>query len=352
MYNKQISGDVMQNRKTLDELYEQFCSQEKEAKKDGMKCMVFTSGMLFADFQPLFGLTVVPSLYYLFSFASNVLGPSFQWKKRVDESIDFLEFEKKFILLFNDLKQTLEKIGGTRPVELFSICYYLIRNGYLSIHHVFYAYNNGGYNFSQKSSIVAGYGVCRNLSPFFVDLLRCFDYESYNINMLLIEQEITRMTADYFLHKELEEKLTITEPILSSSHEKLLLLLTNAIIKYNHSATLLANGKESYIMDVMNETFYSIHDKKVYPFFNNEVIKSNLSKDKTNKRIPKVDSSDISDFDALVEEYLETREKCDGYRDTFERFYLEHKELYEEIFFEREEIEKKYEKILSLFIKK
>ncbi len=342
----------MENQKTLEDLYKQFCLQKRDAKIDLAKCMISNFTVCLAEIYPLFGIAMVPAFYYLSSFVYSYLNPIFTYKKQIKETIEILEFEKKFIYLYGDLKCTLEKIGVQSPIELFSFYYYLVLNGYLSLGHTFYAENSDKYDFSLKSSIIAGYGKCRNLSPFFVDLLNTFGYQSYNIPMFLDNTDIIKMTDDYFRHKEdlKQENIDITVPPASFNLKEMSRLFIERGWDYNHFVTLLANKEESYIMDAMNETFYLIANGKVYPFLGHDKVKTNLKKDAEKNKLPKVSSVGIKDFDVLAQEYLEAREKCDGYRDTFETFYLEHKDLYEDICHEREEIQKKYQKILSFVL--
>ncbi len=324
----------MRHRKNLNEVYEKLEKQEQVFKMQLKKACVCVGVPPFSIINSFCGISGIPFLYYVFS-SINSLYNSDCIEREFINSVEYLEFEKKFSFLLNDLKSMLKNIKMDTPPSIFSSYYYLVRNGFLSINHTFKADNIPNYKFCNASSILAGYGVCRNLTFFLTELLRYFSYKSYNIEMLLEGQALCKMTDDSFLESE-EEEIPI-----------------NSTQSFNHEVTLLADGKKSYIMDVMNETFYLIYSNLVYPYENElEPIYTNLKEDVSfykRKKIPKVDSSGICDFEKITMEYLKTKSMCEGYNLTFETFYLEHKELYKEICADGEELSKQYEKILSLY---
>lgn len=325
----------MKRRKNLEEIYELLSKRESIFKNEFKKSLIFGGLTPLTIVNSYFGIVSIPFLYY--TLTSLYFGYSYErFDKYFVNSMEYTEFENKFSILFEDLKHMLENKGIKTPPEVFASYYYLVQNGFLSQDHIFKASNIPNYKFSDASSIPAGYGVCRNLSPFLTQLLQCFSYNSYTIQMLLEEQKLYTMTEDEFLCDE-------EFPINHDGEDG----------EYNHIGTLLADKNRSYIMDPMNETFYLIYENFVYPYGNaNETIYTDLKTEYTyykHRKIPKVDSSGIEDFEKIVIEYLQTKENCSDCIPTFEKFYVEHRELYKELAFSSSQLSKGFEKILSLY---
>lgn len=322
----------MKKGKNLEEIYELLSKRNSMFKIQFKKVGIFGGMLPLMIANSYFKIVSIPFLYYsLSSMYSICIYDSYD--KYFINSIEYMEFEKKFSILFEDLKCMLENIGINTPPEIFASYYYLVQNGFLSQDHIFMANNIPNYKFSNAASIPAGYGVCRNLAPFLTQLLQSFSYTSYTIQMLLEEQKLCKMTEDQFLYDEV--------------------FFNENYGGYNHTITLLADKNRSYIMDSMNETFYLIYENFVYPFGNDkETVYTDLKIEDTyykHRKIPKVDSSGIEDFEEIVIEYLKTKENCSDCIPTFEKFYVEHRDLYKELAFDSSQLSKGYEKILSLY---
>lgn len=226
----------------------------------------------------------------------------------------------------------------------------MVKNGFLSIDHSFLVESKSDPTFFLcPTSIVQGNGVCRNLASFLTDLLNVNGYSCYNVRMGFYNQEFYSFTNDYYNYPDAEETLIVDKTKkggLESLVEKIRGTIGNRSITYNHLATLLENNDSSYIMDPMKNTFYCIYDDIVYPYLSNEKIMTNLKEDWMDSkiRIPSVSSTQL-DSQKLVELYQRARLKCDDSFYTFQRFYLEHRELYEEIVFQRQQCLEKIEKI-------
>ncbi len=79
--------------------------------------------------------------------------------------------------------------------------------------------------------------------------------------MGLHNQQLYYLSNGYY-HSRLEENEDISQKvIMKNSLENLLRRKRSK--GFNHVTTLLANAEESYIMDLMNKTFYYIHGNSV-----------------------------------------------------------------------------------------
>ncbi len=324
----------MKKEKNVEEIYE-LLRKRNAILKTNFKRMGICGGMIpFTIANSSFGIFSIPFFYYALSIMYSACSYDFLDRYFIN-SLEYTEFINKFSILFEDLKYMLEGIEIKTPPKIFASYYYLVRNGFLSQDHTFMANNIPNYKFNNASSIPAGYGVCRNLAPFLTQLLQSFSYKSYTIQMLLEEQMLCKMTEEQFLHDK-------DEVFFEGNYGE-----------YNHVTTLFADKNRSYIMDPMNETFYLIYEDFVYPFRNDkEAVYTGLKTEDTyykHRKIPKVDSSGIEDFEEIVIEYLQAKENCSDCIPTFEKFYVEHRDLYKELAFDSSQLSKGYEKILSLY---
>ncbi len=80
-----------------------------------------------------------------------------------------------------------------------------------------------------------------------------------------------------------------------------------------------------------------------------EIFKIGFKKEWRNSqnKIPRVSSNELN-TDKLIKLYKNARLSCDDSFYTFQKFYLEHKELYEEIVNNRNDLSNKYMKSKSL----
>lgn len=339
---------MYKNIKSLDELYEEILDEVVKLKPNLKKAILTTFPTILIDINPVFCPVVIPPLVYIAKVGSNMFNIintlGFDLNKNVYNSLEYLKFEKKYFLLISELKKMLQAISIDEPMEIFAVYYYLVSNGYLSVNHEFYADNKDFFYHNLGSSIFSGIGVCRNLSPFLTDLLREYNYESYTIQMLLQNMKINRLSDDYFISTLSDDKEDEKNSIKKIRRK-------NAV-DYNHVSTLLAHNDKSIIMDPMNNTFYTLEKDGVCPYGNmDSVVPTNLKKEclcHKNAKICRHISSSKLDIEELTLQYRQARQKCDIYTSMFEFFYLEHRELYEELLLDREEFAKKYTKIKNM----
>ncbi len=254
-------------------------------------------------------------------------------------------------LLYELKKRVLTRLDTKQPMEVFAVYYYMVKNGFLSINHSFLVENKSDLtDFLCPTSIVEGNGCCRNLASFLTALLNVNGYHCYNVKMGHYNQEFYSLSDDDYDYSDIEEPLIVDETKkggLEALIEKIMSRKGKHTITYNHVATLLADNDSSYIMDPMLNTFYCINEGNVYPYFSNEKRSTNLEEDWMDSKIkiPSVSSMQL-DSQELIKLYQEARLKCNDSFYTFQRFYLEHRELYEEIVFQRQQCLEKITKIL------
>lgn len=340
---------------TLDDLYQEILDNSKKFNVSLILFNLCNISISLTMINPLFSEMIIPTNIFGIKMIYHLYKPLSLYQNECAHSKEYLELENNYFILLKELQQLLLNMQSKKPMEIFAIYYYLVLNGFLSVDKTFYA-NNSDFHYHKPTSIVAGHGVCRHLAPFFTDLLKCFEYDAFNIEMLLDNQAIVRMSNDSFCYTE-----TLKNEIDNESFENkqsfLDDLMRRLIIKKsgNHISTLLADENKSYIIDPTNNTIYLIKSGCAYPLLNaNEPIpiKSKVDFIERKVKLPKVDSLGIDNLDMMLNEYIEARKKCDDYSDTFEKFYLEHKDLYQEIIENRNNFEQKYQKIKSkIFIK-
>ena len=301
-----------------------------------------------------------PYLFYILGGCYTVFGSN-ELKKIIKRIINMLNFPKRikitneyqdmqkiYKILLQDLKQLLHKIKIQNPVEIESAYTYLVQQGYLSKNHEFLCKQNEIIYPFNATGIIEGQGVCRHLATFLTDLLNEFEYDSYNLSMAVQSGDTIYRIPSSPIYKrpeknnseesesfELSENSDLRETIFYLISE-----IIKKIIPYNHVVTLYANGDKSYILDPMQRTIYLMADKNIYTYDNlANNLKVNLKKSyEDNFKLPKKLSSKQVDSNKLIEDYNRVQSLCLGYSNTFEQFYLEHKDIYEEILSKRDEI--------------
>lgn len=339
---------MQKNAKSLDELYEEILNDAIKLKPNLTKACLSSLGTTLIDFNPIFCPMIIPPFLYITKAATNMFNIintlGIDMKENAYNSLEYLKFEKKYFLLIDKLKKMLQAISVDEPMEIFAVYYYLVLNGYLSVDHEFYADNKDLFYHNLGSSIFSGVGVCRNLSPFLTDLLREYDYESYTIQMHLQNTKIFRLSDDYYTS-------TFSDDI-EDENDKLKNYRRKNTSDYNHVSTLLADKDKSFIMDPMNNTFYTLEKSGVFPYGNiDSSIPTNLKKEclyHKNAKICGNLSSNNLETKQLVSQYNAARQKCETYASMFEYFYLENRELYRELLLDRDEFAKKYTKIRDM----
>jgi len=336
----------------MDDLYQEILVHQKKSKTCLKIFDVCNLLILLAILNPTFLGMIAPISKFGAKGIYHLYIPLFLLKNYCINTKEYLQLERSYFLLLKELKDLLIDIEIEKPMEIFSIYHYLVLNGFLSVDKKFYA-ENVDLNYHEATSIVTGYGVCRHLAPFLTDLLKYFDYDTFNIGMFLNEQRIVRMNDDNFNHIIKTEDYKIDDSI-ESNHSFLIDLIMESVRDRspNHCATLLADGSKSYIMDPMNNTIYFILYNRAFPIYNfHEPVdikwKGDLKTQKTN-----ISSSEIEDLNQMLREYDVIRKKCPSYSDTFEKFYLEHRELYCEIIEKRNNFENEYQKIKQVIFQK
>jgi len=340
----------------LDQLYDKVVQSSKISGFYLFGTYASMGTTFFSFLNPIFPEMTLPMILSFSGFLSKFFKYYYKIDEKCVNSLEYLKLENNYYFLLNELKELLVDIEIENPMEIFAAYYYLVRNGFLSMDKTFYADRNDK-KFHTPSSIIEGTGVCRHLSPFLTDLLNIFEYDAYNIGMYLRDEDKLCVFNDDFYYRFSSSNKT-SEDILSKKDSHFYKLMSNLFFNLygNHITTLLYDKNESYILDPMNNTFYLIKSHGASSFGKENLCPLKYKKINDSKnisllekmRIYNASSSKINNIDYLVDEYYGVRDRLDDYLETFERFYLEHKELYQEIVNDRNEFEKKYVKIKNV----
>lgn len=244
-------------------------------------------------------------------------------------SSDYNNANQMYNILLKEIIKLFHNLDCDNEMKIFAGYSYMLRKGYLSLEHEFY-YDpdiNSSFYFL-GSNVVLGYGNCKHINTFLTDLLKEDGYNCYNICMR-INSEIKSLNNN-FLKKS--SKKTLKRDDLSW---KLFKLFYNLYSKNpNHLATLFYKNNYSYIMDATNNAIFSIdHEKNIVQKDKHFLIKD----EKIFNKNQKIDLDTIllptkkEELKILLNDYYQIFNmflECD---DILEKFYLEHKELYQDI---------------------
>lgn len=321
----------------LDKLYDEVVRSGKRANFYLFGTYATMGSTFFSSLNPIFPEMAFPMLLSFSGFLATFFKYAVKLEENSINSLEYSKLENNYYYFLNELKMLLTDIETEKPMEIFAAYYYLVRNGYLSIDKTFYADRNDR-KFHTPSSIIEGTGVCRHLSPFLTDLLNVFDYDAYNIGMYLRDEDKIYVFNEEFYYR-LPNFDSSSEDVLEKNESFLIKIISSIfqILNGNHVNTFLYDKNRSYILDPMNNTVYLIKNHGASSFGKENPCSLKYKKIMDSKDISLLDkikiysasSSKISDIDDLVEEYYDVRDRLDDYLETFDRFYLEHKELYQ-----------------------
>lgn len=268
-------------------------------------------------------------------------------------SKEFQEAYDTYQIFLDEFKKLAQDLEWDNEMKVFSGYSYLFKQGYLSLPHEFY-FSRSSDNVLQflGSNVILGYGSCRHINSMLRDLLCNLGYSAYCFGINL-DKDITYLNS--LEVKKVDESLELVESTQNSSKLYLLLhsifRLADKIMKNetNHLVTLVEKEKDSYFMDALNNTLFFI-DKRGRVFQRESVFDIdntkcsgkilNYGKNLEVKKILK--ETDLEEVELLLADYYEVWNQLPDYRDTFSKFYLEHRELYEEIVEKRRVLKKSY----------
>lgn len=271
------------------------------------------------------------------------------------ESVEFKEFYKVYNFILEEVIKLFKDLDINNESEIFAGYYYLLKNGYLSIDNKFYYENHvNDCLFFYCANVIEGYGNCVDISSMFTDLLNFSGIESYNISMML-DDSVARLNDEdldcFVLDEEIESCIKSGDVNFLNKLKECLFHISKRRKRYNHLVTLSINDNNIVVMDATNNTifginkdFSSIHqngrdyliENKV--ILNGGIVRQNLKEILNNKYTSNFD------VDKFLVDYNGSYNKCLECRDIFDKFYMEHKCLYEEIVLKKRDLQKKFVK--------
>lgn len=265
-------------------------------------------------------------------------------------SKEYIEAYSYYKIVLEELSYLATTIDWDNEMKLYAGYCYLYKQGYLSFSHQFY-YSKYAEDckFLEGNNITLGIGCCRHINSMLKDLLKECGYSSFNLEMLLDycvvhlnDMEKLRLDeAQESIQEELDNEQLETKKIQSIWN-----LFSKKDIPTNHSVTLFQDDTHSYIMDATNDTIYYVTDDlKVYQGGHEFKVQfDKLWNDGEELRLRNfLKSSSRPILEKRLQDYHETWEECFELTDTFERFYQEHKELYEEVVEKRKVLKREHD---------
>ncbi len=280
---------------------------------------------------------------------------------------DYIKIEKLYAYFIENYKDLNKIFGFNNPVEIYALYSLLLRDGYLSVDHIYQHNKNNIKDIYglEGINIINGKGVCRHTSNMLRDILisnniytktLVVNNNDYNLNFTVSESENKEKLnniINYFKYSLNEKENALLEKILKLSDNKVQLICSEVNKKNitfnifgNHLVTYAKHNKINYILDPTNFKTYNLKDKS-----------KNILIDAIGLEYPVSLMSNIFDKNATVREYVKDDYQSfndtfddinkvkviyDNNLDTFDYFYKTNKELYEEIIDIFNEIEEPY----------
>jgi hypothetical protein len=157
----------------------------------------------------------------------------------------YQEIKKMYTEIIENTKDLYNELGIIDPTHIFSVYSYMLKRGYFSTNMDFaYGFTSKDLSRLLGADIIAGRGVCRNISSFLVDL-----YNSMGILSLPLSVNVSRKTLN-----QIEE---ISEMTMKVDNQKDKLKILSKILTFlkfsNHMITLAEKNDKTYIFDPTND---------------------------------------------------------------------------------------------------
>lgn len=266
-------------------------------------------------------------------------------------SKEYQEAYASYQVLLEEIIKMFQSLGWDNEMKIFAGYSYLFKKGYLSLSHEFYysKISSDVYYFL-GSNIVLGEGNCRHINVMLGDLLRTGGYSTFSVGMNL-DKPIIRLVDDLLRVRFYDMNDNVDEEECSLKKHKFWIyqVLERVILSQkgvsNHLVTLLSGEKGACLLDACNDTLFLVNDKgHVYQNGNIFVIDRRWRYNKFRNYGKKIKIEDLliptdrGIWDDISRDYYGVWNRCFDYHDTFERFYQEHRELYEEVLVKRREL--------------
>lgn len=271
-------------------------------------------------------------------------------------SKEYQDAYSSYSMLLEEMIKLFQRLNWDNEMKIFAGYSYLIKKGYLSLPHEFY-YSNSIDNIKDLlgSNVILGEGNCKHINSMLRDLLRVSGYYAYNIGMNLDKKIV------YLNDMLLKKREKISSPIDSNSEvEETKKHFLTRLIDYfdkntdyigNHLAIFIDRKDDSYIMDACNDTLFFVDCQKniyqngyIFSISKSKKIISyiNYGEDVKMRNLLKPTSETI--MNQISSDYYGVWNSCYDYNDTFEKFYQEHKYVYEEIIDKRKILKREWDK--------
>jgi len=339
--------------KTLKELNDYIKVKEQKIEKLGKKDFLLMIPIVCFAPIPISGLSILMYSTYMLKIFYGAIDFQSNYIDLYLTSVEYQELNKVYKIVLEELSSLFEKMEFDNEMKIFAGYYYLLRNGYLSVEKSFYYRRNIEHaKLLEGANIMEGYGNCRNISGMLTDLLQQSNYEVYNISMLLPE-DAKFSIFNYDFIEEIQEKVEILiggkeikENVLYRIMDNLFSLFN--IQKPNHLVTLFRNDIHSYGIDPTNNAIFRVDDK-IGSFVeggNNYYIHYDKidNRNQKNKLSSLLKTTSCELVDSLVRDYYTVYDSCSSYTDIFEKFYQEHRCLYEEVVDKKKILVREYSK--------
>lgn len=272
----------------------------------------------------------------LYNMVKKFLEVKKNWDGRNNQilnSKEYLEAYKSYLLVLDELSKLFENLDWDNEMKLFSGYSYLLKKGYLSVDCQFnYSRNISSCSGLWGSNILLGEGNCKHISSMLTDILKVNGYDAHNIGMLLDKEDIYYFNDIDFSYSE-EDDIDLDNRNNYDFRKR----LKNRDVP-NHLVTLFKDNDHSYIMDATNDTIYIVDsDLSVYQGKYQFKI---FDYDKTKGLIP----TDVDLFTQRLGDYYDVLSSCFELTSEFEKFYFEHKDLYDEVIAKRKTLIRNFNK--------
>lgn len=224
------------------------------------------------------------------------------------------------------------------PIKMFAFYIYLYRQGYLSANHQFrYSIDMKDFPLAAGIDVVRGTGVCRSIASMFTDLCNESGMETYSMAVNVTTEDLNK--------KEPLNPIELAKDPTSKRLVKLVSIFSKVIPISNHLINNVQHNNRNYILDPTNDVFMykdgpkklifaNDHSARMTRSYISETVSGLFGQNKVNLNFFNQNDASLPDID--YEEYkaiyAETIAILRANLDILHYFYIDNRELYEDIF--------------------
>ncbi len=253
--------------------------------------------------------------------------------KKLKDSDEYLNLNRLYSVILNNFKEIVLKLEIYDPLDIVEAFNYAKRTGIFSIEHSFKE-KNGANNFYlhntlglMSSTIIEGYGCCRNISAFLADILKEFDMVSKPVLVKGVYDKGMLSDKHLVAYNKYEEPLNHVQA-------KCPFIIPNHVINYiysNHNSYFVDSSNECIVIP-NNQRLVSFHSKIEANFIQEIVYVCNIMYKYASildiLKYKIVRPSITNDDYYLIKERM--NQLCYKNQDIFESLYETNKPLYDE----------------------